>query len=139
MNCNCTYNELKKWLGCDVKIAHAKTCPLYEREPDPIGYRNLLAMMESMNKLIYQKNNTGAYKTERGSFTRFGKAGSPDFYVFLPGGKLICLEVKNEKGKLNDNQKRFQLLINYLGFDYHVVRGVDEVEKKIKKLCVQSR
>ena len=92
-----------------------------------------LGFQENLGKLVFIKNNSGAYKTAHGSFVRFGKAGSPDFFVFLPGEiKVIHLEVKNEKGQLNANQKEYKNRIEKIGHQYVVVRGVDEVENLIK-------
>jgi hypothetical protein len=92
-----------------------------------------LALLENTGKLVYQKNNTGAFKAQHGSFVRFGKAGSPDFYIFIKNGQCLHIEVKNEKGKLNDNQTDYQQTIEKLGHTYLIVRSVDEVEKYLKE------
>ena len=90
-----------------------------------------LAYQENLGKLVYQKNNSGALKTQHGSFIRFGKKGSPDFYVFLKG-KVIALEVKNETGRQNQNQKDFQIKFENLAHAYKIVRSIDEVESLLK-------
>lgn len=91
-----------------------------------------LKYYENLGKIVYEKNNTGAYKTANGGFVRYGKAGSPDFYIFCKGGKTLMVEVKNEKGKQNENQKEFQDKITKLGFNYYIVRSVDDVDKLLK-------
>lgn len=68
------------------------------------------------------------------NFIRFGKCGAPDFYIFMLGGKTIHLEVKNEKGKLSENQESWKEKCEKLGHIYRVVRGVDEVERVLKEL-----
>jgi hypothetical protein len=91
-----------------------------------------LCLMENMGKLVYTKNNSGAVKTQRGGFVRFGKAGSPDFLIFLKDGKCLHLEVKNEKGRQADSQKDFQKKVEALGHRYIIVRSVDEVVKLLQ-------
>ena len=65
---------------------------------------HFLVLQENLGKLVYIKNNSGAFINPRGNFYRMGKSGSPDFFVFLKSGKTIHLEVKNETGKQNKNQ-----------------------------------
>ena len=56
------------------------------------------------------------------------RSGVSDLIVLLPN-RIIFLEVKTDKGRQSDNQKRFQKKVESLGFEYYVVRSVDEVEK----------
>ena len=91
-----------------------------------------LKLLENMGKLVYIKNNSGAFPTKEGHFVRFGKAGSPDFVVFMPNGKSIHLEVKNETGKQNPNQVAYQKMIEKLGHQYIIARNLDDVEILIK-------
>jgi hypothetical protein len=86
-----------------------------------------LALLEKMDKLVYVKNNSGAFKAAHGSFVRFGKVGSPDFFVFLPNGVCLHLEVKNEKGKQNDNQREYEKMITRLGHEYLIIRDLDDL------------
>jgi hypothetical protein len=91
-----------------------------------------LRLMENMGQLVYIKQNSGATKIgER--FIRYGKAGAPDFMVYLLDGRCVHLEVKNEKGKQNPNQLEYQAKIEKLGHRYCIVRSVDEVENLIKQ------
>ena len=87
-----------------------------------------LQYMENQGKLIYIKNNSGAMKTQD-RFIRFGKKGSPDFFIFLPAGQVIHMEVKNDKGKQNDNQIEYQKKVETLGHFYAIVRSIDDVER----------
>lgn len=91
--------------------------------------------MENLDKLVYQKNNSGAYMTNGGCFVRFGKAGSPDFYIFFKGGKTLFLEVKRPRGKLSPKQQEFKLKTAKLGHIYEIVYSLDEAINLIKKLC----
>jgi hypothetical protein len=91
-----------------------------------------LQYMENQNKLVYQRNNSGAFINQRGNFFKMGKPGSPDFYVFLPRGRTIHMEVKKQGTKQNLNQLEFEIKINQLGHVYGIVRSVDEAEELIK-------
>lgn len=90
-----------------------------------------LKYQENLGKLVYQKNNTGAYKVGD-RFIRFGKSGSSDFYVFLKS-VIICIEVKNENGRQTDNQIEFQKKIECLGHRYFIVRSLDDLIDILKK------
>ncbi len=88
-----------------------------------------LGILEKRKLLVYIKNNSGGLKTENGSFIRFGKAGSPDFLLFLTGGQTIHLEIKTPKGRLSESQKRYQDQVEALGHQYMVVRNVNDLNK----------
>lgn len=51
--------------------------------------------------------------------------GVSDLIVLLPS-KCLFVEVKTEIGKQSDVQKIFQSKVNALGFDYHLVRSLDD-------------
>ena len=55
------------------------------------------------------------------------KAGVADLMI-LWRGKLICLEVKTDKGRQSPSQKEWALTITQCGGLYHVVRSVDDVK-----------
>lgn len=57
-------------------------------------------------------------------------AGAADLVVLLDG---ICVffEVKDEKGKQSDKQKSFEQDVKALGFEYHLVRSLEEFQKII--------
>ena len=72
-----------------------------------------LSLLENQNKLVYLKNNSGAFQTRQGGFYRMGKRGSADFIVFINNGQTLHLEVKNEKGKQNEKALFGGALIRY--------------------------
>ena len=86
-----------------------------------------LKLLESGGRCAYIKNNSGAYKTERGGFVRFGRAGSPDFLLFLDGGRCWHLEVKTKTGRQSKSQKEYQAMVEELGHRYLIVRSLGEV------------
>ena len=75
---------------------------------------------------FFWRNNSGAFKTERGGFYRVGTAGAPDI-IGCVEGKFVGLEVKTGTGKLNDMQQEFCRALQAVGGCYHVVRSIDDV------------
>jgi hypothetical protein len=90
-----------------------------------------LSFLENQEKLVFIRNNSGAFINPRGNFFKMGRPGSPDFFVFLKDGKSLHLEVKNEKGRQNDRQINYETKIANLGHHYCIARSVDEVERLI--------
>lgn len=93
---------------------------------------NYLQYLENQGKCVFQRNNSGALPTAKGGFIRFGKTGAPDFIIWLPQGNCICIEVKNEKGKLSPGQKEFKDKIEKLSYKYYLVRSLSDVENILK-------
>ena len=62
------------------------------------------------------------------------RSGAPDLLVFLDGGRLVCLEVKKEKGFQSPAQKHFEAQLQSLGFEYYVVRSVEDVQGVINDI-----
>lgn len=75
---------------------------------------------------FFWRNNSGAFKTERGGFYRVGTPGAPDI-IGCVNGKFVGLEVKTTKGRLSDDQEAFAHLLRGVGGQYHVVRSIDDV------------
>lgn len=60
------------------------------------------------------------------------RSGVSDMVLIFPG-QVVFVEVKDDKGKQSDAQRRFQDKVNELGFDYYLVRSVEDVEKVVDK------
>jgi len=81
-------------------------------------------------KIFAYRNNTGAFKTERGGFVRFGSKGSPDI-IAVYGGQYIGIECK-DKTKQSQSQKDFQSALENAGGFYWLVHSSEELETKLK-------
>jgi len=92
-----------------------------------------LQYLENQNKLIYIRNNSGAFINPRGGFYRMGKRGSADIMVFMPKGITLHLEAKVGKNKQNLSQLEMEIKLKQLGHLYFIIFSVDEVEKIIKR------
>lgn len=53
-------------------------------------------------------------------------AGVSDLIILKPNGKTIFVEVKTEIGKQSDAQSEFQKKVQDMGFDYYLVRSLQE-------------
>lgn len=77
---------------------------------------------------FYWRNNTGAFRTEKGGMYFFGAKGSPDLFVLTRGGVLISLEVKTQTGRQSPDQKAWEARCHEIGAAYHVVRSIEDVQ-----------
>jgi hypothetical protein len=49
--------------------------------------------------------------------------GMPDLVIFLPKGRVLCLELKSRSGRLSDAQKQMKLQFMHHGHDIIEVRS----------------
>lgn len=59
------------------------------------------------------------------------RSGVSDMIVLLPN-KVLFIEFKDEKGKQSDNQIEFEQIVTDLGFDYYLVRSLEQFKKIIE-------
>lgn len=63
-----------------------------------------------------------------------GNDGVPDRIVMLPGGRLIFVELKADRGRLSPIQKIQIRRIQKLGQDVEVVQGMDGLEEFLERI-----
>lgn len=90
--------------------------------------QNAILKYLAIKHIFHYRNNTGAFRTERGGFYRFGEVGSPDI-ICVARGRYIGIECKSLTGKLNDNQLDFKERLEEAGGMYIVARSLDDVTK----------
>jgi hypothetical protein len=92
-----------------------------------------LQYQENLGKLYFIRNNTfrGQIMRKNGTvgFMRQGKVGCGDIIIFMPESRVIFAELKSDKGKLSLEQNEFRNRIDELGYEYWVIRSIDELEK----------
>jgi len=81
----------------------------------------------AMRRHFFFRCNTGAYKTEHGSYVRYGTKGAPDIIV-VANSNMIGIEVKTPKGILSDDQAAFGEALKAAGGIYLVARSIDDVQ-----------
>jgi hypothetical protein len=52
--------------------------------------------------------------------------GASDLIVIFPNGKLCFVELKIAKGVQSAEQKDFECRVSSLGYEYHLIRSLDE-------------
>lgn len=77
---------------------------------------------------FFWRNNTGAFRTEKGGMYFFGAKGSPDIFVVTRGGYLVSLEVKTQKGRQSPDQRVWEARCREIDAAYHVVRSIEDVQ-----------
>ena len=79
-------------------------------------------------KLVCEIRKMGG---EAFKWTSPGNDGVPDRIVMLPGGRLIFVELKADRGQLSPIQKVQIRRIEKLGQEVCIVRGMDGLEEFI--------
>lgn len=95
-----------------------------EREQD---IQSAICQWLSYKRIFHYRNNTGAFKTERGGFIRYGTPGSPDI-VCCYKGRFIAIEVKSKAGRQSPSQLQFQENLENAGGYYFIARSIKDVE-----------
>lgn len=80
----------------------------------------------TLKRIFHWRNNTGATKTERGGFIRYGFPGSPDIICVI-NGQFVGIEVKAKGEKQNENQVLFQKSLEEAGGKYILAYSLDDV------------
>lgn len=79
------------------------------------------------------RNNVGKFFTVYGQPIAVGVPGLSDLTLYAAGGKTIFIEIKTPAGRQSKQQKRFQTAVEKLGYEYIIMRSVEEAEK----LCLR--
>jgi hypothetical protein len=110
MNENIIQQEIYIWFSNNYCLkSHKNRCLIFSVPNDSIN------AIETKRKI-----NTGLLK------------GASDLIVVLPN-KILFIEIKTEKGVQSENQKDFQNRIEILGFQYYLVRSLEQFQNLI--LC----
>lgn len=85
-------------------------------------------------RLLLHHSPNGGFRTssEASIFKAMGtRAGFPDLLLLLPTAQhtALAIEMKTDKGKQTDNQRRWQQEAERVGVKYEVVRSAEEFIK----------
>lgn len=80
------------------------------------------------------RSNAGTVQTKFGTVIKLAPKGWPDITGFRHSdGKMILIEVKNEKGRLREDQKRFAEFIKDKPVLYGVCRSVEDALNVVRR------
>ena len=81
--------------------------------------------------LLFAISNEASYK-RASHFRAMGMLpGVSDTIMVLPD-KILFLEFKDIHGRQSDHQKQFQVKIELLGFEYHIIRDLQDVKQILR-------
>jgi len=84
-------------------------------------------------RIFYHRNNTGAFKNDKGGFFKFGAVGSPDIICVIKG-TYLGIELKGTGGTQSEEQKKFQTRLEAAGGKYILARSSEDVEEAIRQI-----
>ena len=96
-------------------------------------FNNFCTKKKNPKHCIFSVPN-GGYRSKReaAKFKATGLvAGVSDLIVIQPN-RVIFIEVKLEKGRQQPNQIEFEKNVKALGFEYYVVRSLEDFKEKIR-------
>ena len=89
--------------------------------------RAIITALRLKGALVNHNANSGSTAAHRVMLQRDGAMpGWPDLTVLLPGGSVIFMEVKSEKGRVSQKQRAVHEYMRRLGHRVAVVRSVQE-------------
>jgi len=95
--------------------------------------QNEIMLALSKNHCTVFRSNAGKVRTEDGRTIMLFPKGFPDLCGFRHSdGRFFAIEIKNEKGRLRDDQKRFVKFAEQYPVLYGVARSVDDALKIIR-------
>lgn len=83
---------------------------------------------------VVRRNNVGTFYTQDGRAVAVGIPGEADLTLFQNGGKTVFIEVKTRTGRQSAKQKRFQKRFEQMGYEYIIMRSVDDAYKLIERI-----
>lgn len=99
---------------------------------------SILEYLETRRDCIAWKNQSvGVYDPKRNKFrkskNRFHKNGVSDIICMMKDGFVLFLEVKTQKGRQTEDQKKFEQNCDSMNQFYRVVRSIEETIKAINE------
>ncbi|MBQ3969495.1 MAG: VRR-NUC domain-containing protein [Clostridia bacterium] len=83
---------------------------------------------------IVRRNNVGTFFTAYGNPIVIGLPGESDLTLFQRGGKTVFIEIKTDKGRQSKQQKIFEKRVKELGFEYVIMKSLEDAERFIEEV-----
>lgn len=88
--------------------------------------------------LLFAVNNEATY--QRASyFKSLGMLPGVSDMILLLKNKVLFLEFKDTKGRQSDHQKQFQVKVELLGFEYYIIRDLQDVKQILRNNLPMER
>jgi hypothetical protein len=88
--------------------------------------------MKHQKKLRFWVNSTGTTQID-GRWVKFGLEGSSDIIgIIKPSGRFLAIEIKSEKGRQSEAQKKFESMIKSFGGIYILAKDCDGITSVLK-------
>ena len=85
--------------------------------------------------LCYNNNNSaGGLRGKLNKFLGVVK-GRSDMVLYYKSFSVM-IELKTEKGRQSDHQRDWQYLMKQQGFEYYIIRSLDEFKELINKIII---
>tara|TARA_R110000796_G_scaffold172683_1_gene289684 strand:+ start:770 stop:1102 length:333 start_codon:yes stop_codon:yes gene_type:complete len=85
--------------------------------------------------LCYNNNNSvGGLRGKLNKFLGVVK-GRSDMVLYYKSFSVM-IELKTEKGRQSDSQRAWQYLMKQQGFEYYIIRSLDEFKELITKIII---
>jgi len=95
-----------------------------------LKFHNPRGMMFSVPNELGGKNKISTALARSTGLT----AGVSDTILILPNSKIIFVEFKIAKGRQSEKQKEFEKRVKEHGYEYYIIRSVEEFKKLILNL-----
>ena len=84
------------------------------------------------NNLMFSVPNEGKSVVEQMYKKSLGMLSGVSDTIIILSNKVIFCEFKDATGKQSDNQKMFQNKVETLGFEYWLIRNIEDFKNKLK-------
>lgn len=94
-----------------------------------LWYHNTYCLKNMTNRGLLMSIPNGGTRNIREAMTFKATGllkGASDLIVIFPNGKLCFVELKTDKGVQSAEQKDFECRVSSLGYEYHLIRSLDE-------------
>ena len=81
--------------------------------------------------LLFAVNNEATYR-RASYFKLLGMLPGVSDMILILKDKVFFLEFKDTKGRQSDHQKQFQVKVELLGFEYHIIRDLQDVKQILR-------
>ena len=103
----------------------------HQSTPEGLALNAVCEYLHMQGYSFFRVNNGGVYDPTKDIMRRPAKwtvKGVSDLIVIWKG-QTFFIEVKSSVGKLSADQEAFCAMIEDNGCDYHVVRGVEDIQR----------